>query len=150
MPRTMGLEAGTDGVRKIREVLLSHPEVITVVSQHGRPDNGSDPSPFSNVELFVPLKPHNEWRAGLTKDQLTAQLMKEFNDAVPGLGFNFSQNIQDNIQEATSGVKGANSVKIVGPNLEVLERLARQVWISSHRFEACRISAFSMWSASRT
>ena len=127
MPRTMGLEAGTEGVRKIREVLLSHPEVITVVSQHGRPDNGSDPSPFSNVELFVPLKPHNEWRAGLTKDQLTAQLMKEFNDAVPGLGFNFSQNIQDNIQEATSGVKGANSVKIVGPNLEVLERLAQEV-----------------------
>jgi heavy metal efflux system protein len=127
MPRTMGLEAGTEGVRKIREVLLSHPEVITVVSQHGRPDNGSDPSPFSNVELFVPLKPHNEWRAGLSKDQLTAQLMKEFSDAVPGLGFNFSQNIQDNIQEATSGVKGANSVKIVGPNLEELEKLAQEV-----------------------
>ena len=127
MPRTMGLEAGTEGVRKIREVLLRHPEVITVISQHGRPDNGSDPSPFSNVELFVPLKPHSEWHGGLSKDQLTAQLMKEFADAVPGLGFNFSQNIQDNIQEATSGVKGANSVKIIGPNLDVLERLAQEV-----------------------
>jgi heavy metal efflux system protein len=127
MPRTMGLAQGTEGVRKIREVLLRHPEVITVVSQHGRPDNGSDPSPFSNVELFVPLKPHSEWPRGLSKDRLTAQLMREFNDAVPGLGFNFSQNIQDNIQEATSGVKGANSAKIVGPNLDELEKLAQQI-----------------------
>jgi cobalt-zinc-cadmium resistance protein CzcA len=127
MPPTMGLAAGTEGVRKIREILLSHPEIITAVSQHGRPDNGSDPSPFSNVELFVPLKPHSEWTAGLTKDHLTAQLLQEFTDAVPGLTFNFSQNIQDNIEEATSGVKGANSVKIVGHNLEELEKLALQV-----------------------
>jgi cobalt-zinc-cadmium resistance protein CzcA len=127
MPPTMGLAAGTEGVRKIREILLSHPEIITVVSQHGRPDNGSDPSPFSNVELFVPLQPHDKWPSGLTKDKLTAQLLREFNDAVPGLTFNFSQNIQDNIEEATSGVKGANSVKIVGHNLEELERLALQI-----------------------
>src|SRR5208283_210550 len=127
MPPTMGLAAGTESVRKIREILLRHPEIITAVSQHGRPDNGSDPSPFSNVELFVPLKPHSEWPAGLTKDKLTAQLLQEFNDAVPGLTFNFSQNIQDNIEEATSGVKGANSVKIVGHNLEELERLALAV-----------------------
>ena len=109
MPPTMGLAAGAEEVRKIREILLKHPEIITAISQHGRPDNGSDPSPFSNVELFVPLKPHSEWPAGLTKDKLTAQLLQEFNDAVPGLTFNFSQNIQDNIEEATSGVKGANS-----------------------------------------
>jgi cobalt-zinc-cadmium resistance protein CzcA len=127
MPPTMGLAAGTEGVRKIREILVHHPEIITAVSQHGRPDNGSDPSPFSNVELFVPLKPHSEWTKGLSKDQLTAQLLQEFNDAVPGLTFNFSQNIQDNIEEATSGVKGANSVKIVGHNLEELERLALEV-----------------------
>jgi cobalt-zinc-cadmium resistance protein CzcA len=127
MPPTMGLAAGTEGVRKIREILLSHPEIITAVSQHGRPDNGSDPSPFSNVELFVPLKPHSAWPAGVSKDQLTAQLLEEFNDAVPGLTFNFSQNIQDNIEEATSGVKGANSVKIVGHNLEELEKLALEV-----------------------
>jgi cobalt-zinc-cadmium resistance protein CzcA len=127
MPPTMGLAAGTEGVKKIREILLKHPEIITAVSQHGRPDNGSDPSPFSNVELFVPLKPHSEWPAGVTKEHLTAQLLQEFTDAVPGLTFNFSQNIQDNIEEATSGVKGANSVKIVGHNLEELEKLALQV-----------------------
>ena len=127
MPLTMSLDGGTEATRKIREILLRHPEVITVVSQHGRPDNGSDASPFSNVELFVPLKPYDEWPNGLTKDELTGQLQKEFSDELPGVGFNFSQYIQDNVEEAISGVKGANSVKIIGPNLETLEQLANQV-----------------------
>jgi cobalt-zinc-cadmium resistance protein CzcA len=91
MPQTMSLNAGTDATRKMREILLRHPEVITVVSQHGRPDNGSDASPFSNVELFVPLKPYDEWPSGFTKDMLTAQLQKEFEAELPGVGFNFSQ-----------------------------------------------------------
>jgi cobalt-zinc-cadmium resistance protein CzcA len=127
MPMTMSLDAGTEATRKMREILLRHPEIITVVSQHGRPDNGSDASPFSNVELFVPLKPYDEWKNGLTKDKLTAILQKEFADELPGVNFNFSQYIQDNVEEAISGVKGANSVKIMGPNLEVLEKLADQV-----------------------
>ncbi|HXY58026.1 MAG TPA: CusA/CzcA family heavy metal efflux RND transporter [Methylocystis sp.] len=127
MPPTMGLVDGTPAVRKLREILLRHPEVITVVTQHGRPDNGSDASPFSNVEIFVPLKPYDQWPWGLTKEKLTAQIEKEFKDALPGATFNFSQYIQDNVEEAISGVKGANSVKIVGPNLEKLEELAEQV-----------------------
>jgi cobalt-zinc-cadmium resistance protein CzcA len=127
MPPTMSLDAGTEATRKMREILLHHPEVITVVSQHGRPDNGSDASPFSNVELFVPLKPFDEWPSGLTKDKLTDQLQKEFTDALPGIGFNFSQYIQDNVEEAISGVKGANSVKVIGPNLKILEELATKV-----------------------
>jgi cobalt-zinc-cadmium resistance protein CzcA len=127
MPPTLSLEAGTAQARKMREILLHHPEVITVVSQHGRPDNGSDASPFSNVELFVPLKPFDTWPAGLTKDKLTEQLQKEFDAALPGTQFNFSQYIQDNVEEAISGVKGANSVKIIGPNLAVLENLATRV-----------------------
>jgi cobalt-zinc-cadmium resistance protein CzcA len=127
MPQTMSLDAGTEATRRMREILLSHPEIITVVSQHGRPDNGSDASPFSNVELFAPLKNFDEWPAGLTKDKLRAQLQDEFEAALPGVGFNFSQYIQDNVEEALSGVKGANSVKILGPNLEVLERYAAQV-----------------------
>ncbi|MBV8605498.1 MAG: efflux RND transporter permease subunit [Pelomonas sp.] len=127
MPMTMSLDAGTEATRKMREILLRHPEVVTVVSQHGRPDNGSDASPFSNVELFVPLKPYDQWPDGETKEQLTEKLQKEFNDALPGVGFNFSQYIQDNVEEAISGVKGANSVKIIGPNLQVLEQLAGQV-----------------------
>src|SRR6202012_910310 len=127
MPPTISLDAGTEATRKMREILLRHPEVLTVVSQHGRPDNGSDASPFSNVELFAPLKPLDKWPAGETKEKLTAELQKEFSDELPGVAFNFSQYIQDNVEEAISGVKGANSVKIIGPNLETLEQLAVQV-----------------------
>lgn len=126
LPPTTSLAAGGSATGKMREILLRHPEVVTVVSQHGRPDNGSDASPFSNVELFAPLKPFDEWPSGLTKEKLTETLEKEFEDALPGVGFNFSQYIQDNIQEALSGVKGANSIKIVGPDLNVLEALAEQ------------------------
>lgn len=127
MPPTISLEAGTKATAKMRQILLKHPEVVTVVSQHGRPDNGSDASPFSNVELFAPLKPFDQWPSGLTKEKLTEQLQKEFSEELPGIGFNFSQYIQDNVEEALSGVKGANSVKVVGPNLQVLESLATQV-----------------------
>jgi hypothetical protein len=69
LPPTISLKAGTEATRKMRELLLRHPEVITVVSQHGRPDNGSDASPFSNVELFAPLKPFEDWPANLTKEK---------------------------------------------------------------------------------
>ena len=127
MPPTISLDSGTEATRRMREILLRHPEVLTVVSQHGRPDNGSDASPFSNVELFAPLKPFDQWPADLTKEKLTEELQKEFNEELPGVGLNFSQYIQDNIEEALSGVKGANSVKIVGPNLQTLEGLATQV-----------------------
>jgi heavy metal efflux system protein len=127
MPPTIGLEAGEPAAHKMREILLRHPEVITVVSQHGRPDNGSDASPFSNVELFVPLKPYDQWPVGFTKDMLVDQLQHEFADELPGIDFNFSQYIQDNVEEALSGVKGANSVKIVGRDLATIERIASDV-----------------------
>ena len=127
MPMTLSLQDGEAAARKMREVLLRHPEVITVVSQHGRPDDGSDASPFSNVELFAPLKPYDEWPKGLSKEKLTDQIQTEFNNELPGVTFNFSQYIQDNIEEGISGVKGSNSIKIVGPNLEVLTQLADKV-----------------------
>jgi cobalt-zinc-cadmium resistance protein CzcA len=126
MPMTLSLKDGEEAARKMRMILLRHKEVITVVSQHGRPDDGSDASPFSNVELFVPLKRFDEWPKGMTKDKLTEQLQKEFDSELPGVSFNFSQYIQDNVEEAISGVKGANSVKIIGPNLEKLTKLAEQ------------------------
>jgi heavy metal efflux system protein len=127
MPMTLSLEDGEAAARKMREILLRHPEVITVVSQHGRPDDGSDASPFSNVELFAPLKPFGQWPTGLTKDKLADQIQSEFQNELPGVVFNFSQYIQDNIEEGISGVKGSNSVKIIGPNLEILTQLAEQV-----------------------
>ena len=127
MPTTLSLEDGEAATRKMREILMRHPEVLTVVSQHGRPDDGSDASPFSNIELFAPLKSFDDWPRGLTKDKLTEQIQAEFNNELPGVVFNFSQYIEDNIEEGISGVKGVNSVKIVGPNLEVLTNLANQV-----------------------
>jgi cobalt-zinc-cadmium resistance protein CzcA len=127
MPSTLSLEDGEAATRKMRLILMRHSEIVTVTSQHGRPDNGTDASPFSNVELFAPLKPMNQWPAGMTKDKLTEQIAAEFQNELPGVVFNFSQYIQDNVEEAISGVKGANSVKILGPNLEVLTRLAQQV-----------------------
>jgi len=127
MPITLSLQDGETETKKMREILMRHPEVITVVSQHGRPDDGSDASPFSNVELFAPLKPFDEWPSGMTKDKLTDQIQTEFNNELPGVVFNFSQYIEDNIEEGISGVKGVNSVKIVGANLETLTNLAEQI-----------------------
>jgi heavy metal efflux system protein len=127
MPPTISLEAAMPAVTKMREMLLSHPEVITVVSQHGRPDNGSDAAGFFNAEFFVPLRPFDEWAPGMTKDKLVEDIQAEFAKEFTGVGFNFSQYIQDNIEEGLSGVKGANSVKIIGPDLAKLEQIAEQI-----------------------
>ena len=127
MPSTINLEAGTDSVHRMRELIKSHPEVVTVVSQHGRPDNGSDAAGFNNVELFAPLKPFDDWPKGSTKEKLVASLQKDFENEFPGVTTNFSQYIQDNVQEGLSGVKGANSVKVIGPDLATLESLANDV-----------------------
>jgi cobalt-zinc-cadmium resistance protein CzcA len=125
LPPTISLEAGMPIVDKIRKIILSHPEVITVTSQHGRPDDGSDAAGFYNAEFFVPLKPFDEWPAGMDKAKLINLLQAEFEKEFVGIDLNFSQYIQDNVEEGLSGVKGANSAKIVGPDLPTLERLAK-------------------------
>ncbi len=127
MPPTISLDAGAPFVQRMREILAKRPEVVTVVSQHGRPDDGSDAAGFYNAEFFVPLKPMAEWPKGMTKERLTEELQKEFSDEFTGITFNFSQYIQDNVEEQLSGVKGENSVKIVGPDLAVLEKIAGEV-----------------------
>ncbi|MBL6617630.1 MAG: efflux RND transporter permease subunit [Reyranella sp.] len=128
MPPSIDLPSGVAASAKMRDIMLRHPEVLTVVSQHGRPDDGSDASPFSNVELFAPLKPFKEWPSGLDKEGLINILKKEFAAELPGITFAFSQYIQDNVEEALSGVKGANSIKILGPDLGVQEELAEKVF----------------------
>src|SRR6202050_4347002 len=127
MPPTISLEAGMPVVSKIREILLRHPEVVTVTSQHGRPDNGSDAAGFFNAEFFVPLKPFDQWPRGYNKANLIKDLQDEFDHELVGIDFNFSQYIQDNVEEGLSGVKGANSVKIIGPDLPRLEAIARDI-----------------------
>jgi len=127
LPPTISLEAGSPVIDRMRQILINHPEVITAVSQHGRPDNGSDAAGFYNAEFFVPLKPYSEWPSGMTKKLLIDQLQQEFSREYTGVELNFSQYIQDNVEEGLSGIKGANSIKIVGPDLAVLEKLADQV-----------------------
>jgi heavy metal efflux system protein len=104
-----------------------HPEVATVVSQLGRPDDGTDVSGFYNIEFFAPLKPFDEWPRGLTKEKLTEEINGELEDAFPGVVFNFSQYISDNVEEAISGVKGENSVKVFGKVLEQNEAIAEAI-----------------------
>ncbi len=106
------------------EAHRKHPEITTVVSQLGRPDDGTDPSGFYNIELFAPLKPVDEWPRGTTKEGLTERLHTELAEAFPGVVFNFSQMISDNVEEAVSGVKGENSVKVFGNAIESNEKIA--------------------------
>lgn len=127
MPPTISLESGMPVVGRMRQILISHPEVITVVSQHGRPDDGSDAAGFYNAEFFVPLKPQEEWTPGMTKEKLIEELQNQFSKEFTGVTLNFSQYIQDNIEEGLSGIKGANSVKIIGPDLATLEQIANKV-----------------------
>jgi cobalt-zinc-cadmium resistance protein CzcA len=103
------------------------PEVETVISQLGRPDDGTDVSGFYNIEMLAPLRPAKEWRKGVTKESMTQEIQKELSDAFPGVVFNFSQVISDNVEEAMSGVKGENTVKVTGPDLHVNEAKAVEI-----------------------
>jgi cobalt-zinc-cadmium resistance protein CzcA len=142
LPTSISLEQGEKYVGRMRGILRGcptdgskctgqnrkHAEVKAVVTQHGRPDDGTDPSGFQNIELFAPLViPFSEWKSGKTKEQLTEELSKELTDAFPGVVFNFSQMISDNVEEGISGVKGENSVKVIGPDLRANEANAEQI-----------------------
>ena len=127
LPPTITLDAGRDTVNKIRAVIASYPPVRTVVSEQGRGEDATDPDGSFVAEFFVPLKPFDEWPAGLTKPKLVKELSTRLESEFIGIDFNFSQYIQDNIEEAVSGVKGENSVKIFGRDLGELERLSKAV-----------------------
>ena len=127
MPQSISLEEANGYVNRMRKIIMSFPEVETVVSQHGRPQDGTDATGFFNAEFFVPLKPFDTWPDHISKAALTARLNADLEKEFPGVDFNFSQNIQDNVEEAASGVKGENSVKLFGADLEVLSRTADQI-----------------------
>jgi cobalt-zinc-cadmium resistance protein CzcA len=112
---------------RMRSILRAHPEVVSIVSQLGRPDDGTDVTGYFNIEFFCPLQPFDDWPRGLTKQKLTEQVQKEMQQAFPGVVFNFSQYISDNVEEALAGVKGENSVKVTGPDLRVNETKADQI-----------------------
>jgi cobalt-zinc-cadmium resistance protein CzcA len=127
MPPAISLEEGNDYVNRIRKTIKGFQEVETVVSQQGRPDDGTDATGFFNAEFFVPLKPESAWRPGVDKDILTNELSARLTESFPGIDFNFSQYIQDNVQEAISGVKGENSIKLFGNDLQTLTTVADQI-----------------------
>jgi heavy metal efflux system protein len=127
MPPTITLEAGMETVARIRNIIRSYDPVRTVFSEQGRGEDGTDPDGSFLAEFFVPLKPFDQWPRGLTKQKLIVQISERLNREIVGVDFNFSQYIQDNIEEAVSGVKGENSVKIFGRDLSELERLSQSV-----------------------
>ena len=128
MPSTISLEEGNGYVNRMREVIRSFPEVESVVSQHGRPDDGTDAAGLFNAEFFAPLKPASQWRKEFgDKDDLTAEILKKLEADFPGVEFNFSQYLQDNVAEAVSGVKGENSIKLFGNDLQSLTDTANKI-----------------------
>jgi heavy metal efflux system protein len=123
-PQSVSLEDSDTYVNRMRVLMSQYPEVQSVVSQHGRPDDGTDATGFFNAEFFVPLKPFDTWPARVDKEKLTQDMTDALGQQFPGVEFNFSQYIQDNVEEAASGVKGENSVKVYGNDLETLEKTA--------------------------
>jgi cobalt-zinc-cadmium resistance protein CzcA len=127
LPPTISLQEGNSYVNEMRKLIAARPEVEAVVSQHGRPDDGTDAAGFFNAEFFAPLKPAKQWPGGEDKDELTAKLLAQLQEKFPGVEFNFSQYLQDNVSEAVSGVKGENSIKLYGNDLQALTDTANKI-----------------------
>lgn len=142
-PLNMSLDRVSVDSNQARGIIRSYPEVESVVPLIGRPDDGIDPCGFYNCEIFVPLISEKIWpnmvkRKGIRfpwmnekrpriKEELVIEMRAELSRKLPGIDWNFSQNIRDNVMESLSGVKGDNSVKIIGPDLNELERLAEKI-----------------------
>jgi cobalt-zinc-cadmium resistance protein CzcA len=148
-PLNQTLERNVEIAKQARAVMASYPEVESIVSQSGRPDDGTDTEGYEGTEYFVPLRPEQDWpklierfseskwydRSGWrrklfrsmrarTKEELVDAMNTELEQKIPGVNWNFSQNIRDNVMEALSGIKGDNSLKIFGPDIDELEAIA--------------------------
>ncbi len=123
-----GPTSGTEIMNRARVVMASFPEVTQVVSQIGRPDDGTDTTGFFNTEYFIDLKPKDKWRPVFNQDkeELVAAMDREL-EKIPGALWNFSQPIADNMEEAVSGVKGQLAIKIYGDDLKVLESKGQEI-----------------------
>jgi cobalt-zinc-cadmium resistance protein CzcA len=142
-PLNVSMERVAQVMDKARRVIASYPEVEVLVPAIGRPDDGTDPTGYYRVEIFAPLKPMKDWPKVVevdgwrrllyganrqrSKEELTIAMNEELRDTFPGIDWNFSQYIRDNVTEAMAGVKGDNAVKIFGPDLNKLETLASEV-----------------------
>ncbi len=127
MPVDISFEQADRLAAEIRGIFRQSPETVSVVSQLGRPDDGTDPTSFFNAEFLVNLKPKKDWRPELASKEALIEEIEQRLSKIPGVSFNFSQVIQDNVQEAMSGVKGENSIKLFGTDLKVLEQEAAEI-----------------------
>ena len=127
MPSTISFDESAKIVPQIRTIISSFPEVTVVGSEHGRPDDGTDPTGFFNAEFFVGLKPYSEWRGSIrTKPQLIAAINDKL-QSFPGVTFNYTQPAEDAVDEAETGLKSALAVKIFGPDLTTLENKGKAI-----------------------
>jgi cobalt-zinc-cadmium resistance protein CzcA len=139
LPRTVTLQEASRMAPRLRAVISSIPEIRAVMSHVGRPDDGTDVTSYFNLEFNAPLIPMEQWRKKpvvlfgrkvwertITREEIQDELSKKFR-AFPSVNFNFSQLIRDNVEEALSGVKGANSIKLRGNDLQVLEEMGQRV-----------------------
>jgi cobalt-zinc-cadmium resistance protein CzcA len=139
-PLNMSLDHQVKIAKEARAIIATYPEVKSIVTQSGRPDDGTDTEGYYSGEYFIPLRHQSDWpklipetgwkrwiwgaKRARTKQEVVAAMNAELERVIPGIVWNFSQNIRDNVLEALSGVKGDNSLKIFGPDLEQLEILA--------------------------
>ncbi|MBX6364184.1 MAG: efflux RND transporter permease subunit [Gemmatimonadetes bacterium] len=127
MPYTISFDESSRIVPEVRRILRSFPEVTVVASEHGRPDDGTDPTGFFNAEFYVGLKPYDEWKGPYhTKAQLIDAISRKL-QVFPGITFNFTQPAEDAVDEAETGLKSALDVKVFGPDLAVLEKTGKDI-----------------------
>ncbi|PRY33945.1 cobalt-zinc-cadmium resistance protein CzcA [Spirosoma oryzae] len=126
MPMSISLPESVQETIQMRHIFQEFPEVRGVISQTGRPNDGTDPTGFYNIEFLVDIYPQDEWKSKLTKEELVEKMQQKLR-IFPGVNFGFSQPIMDNVEEAVSGVKGSIAVKIYGPDQSILESKAYDV-----------------------
>lgn len=126
LPQSISLNESVQLANKMRARLAAYPEVKQVLSQTGRPNDGTDATGFYNIEFHVDIYPEKEWESGLDKMQLIEKMQEDLS-MYPGIDFNFSQPITDNVEEAASGVKGSIAVKVFGRDLYRSEKIAMEI-----------------------
>ena len=135
MPYTISLEESAKIVPEVRKILQSFPEVTVVASEHGRPDDGTNPTGFFNAEFYVGLKPYGEWKGPYRSKADLTELITRKLAVFPGITFNFTQPAEDAVDEAETGLKSSLDVKVFGSDLAVLEEKGKEV---KHLLEAVR------------
>ena len=126
LPASVSVEQAREYCRKMRELLHRTPEVRTVISKSGRPEDGTDPKPINMAEIFLDFKPAGEWRPGMTKEKLIDEMNRNLN-TLPGLDFSFDQPIMDNVLESISQIDGQVVIKVFGDDSAALRKKAQEM-----------------------